>query len=124
MAGIDGLLKYPAIEMEPGKLAIDEAFGAMSNRRSAVDLRLFLFYYSGLRGFLEVRSIPGRTPARFPAQAQRMYYRNDVSMTLTFPALAWSRCETAAAIRHRATIQPPAPGLRAAPDAKLLCPRV
>ena len=28
MAGIDRFLQHPAIEMQPGKLAIDEAFGA------------------------------------------------------------------------------------------------
>ena len=33
MAGIDRFLQHPAIEMQPGKLAIDEAFGAAGHRR-------------------------------------------------------------------------------------------
>ena len=65
MTRIDGLLQHPAVEMQPGKLAVDEAFGAMGDRRTALHLRFFFFYYNGLRGFHEVQSIPGRTPAQF-----------------------------------------------------------
>jgi hypothetical protein len=31
MAGIDRLLEHPAVEMQPGQLAIDEALGARAN---------------------------------------------------------------------------------------------
>ena len=32
MAGIDRFLEHPAVEMQPGQLAVDEAFGARSHR--------------------------------------------------------------------------------------------
>ena len=62
MAGIDRLFQHPAIEMQPGKLAIDEALGAMGDRRTGLGVRFFFFYYNGLRGFHEV-SIHPRTEA-------------------------------------------------------------
>ena len=58
MAGIDRLLQHPAIEMQPGKLAIDEAFGAFGDRRTGRDFGFFFFNYNGLRGFHEVSIHP------------------------------------------------------------------
>ncbi len=51
MAGIDRLLQHPAIEMQPGQLAIDEALRAAGDRRDGFGLRFFFFDYNGLRGF-------------------------------------------------------------------------
>ena len=42
MAGIDRFLEHPAVEMQPGQLAIDEAFGAVGHRRHGRNRLLFL----------------------------------------------------------------------------------
>ena len=39
MAGIDRFLQHPAVEMQPGKLAIDEPLGAGRDRRAGLGLR-------------------------------------------------------------------------------------
>ena len=48
MAGIDRFLQHPAIEMQPGQLAIDEALGAGGDRRRRFGMRLFFFYFNNL----------------------------------------------------------------------------
>ena len=58
VAGIDRLLQHPAVEMQPGKLAIDEAFGTGARCWAGRSIRNFLFYYNGLRGFHEVSVHP------------------------------------------------------------------
>ena len=54
MAGIDRFLQHPAIEMQPGQLAIDETFGAGRHRWAGLGIRFFFFNYNSLRGFHEV----------------------------------------------------------------------
>jgi hypothetical protein len=54
MARIDRLLQHPAIEMQPGKLAIDEALGAGADRRTGLGIRFFFFNYSSLRGIHQI----------------------------------------------------------------------
>ena len=54
MARIDRFLQYPAIEMQPGELPVDEAFGAAADGRRAGSNRIFLCYYSGLGGIHQV----------------------------------------------------------------------
>jgi len=54
VAGIDRFLQHPAIEVQPGQLAIDEAFGAIGDRRAGLDLRFFFCSYNSLRGFHQV----------------------------------------------------------------------
>ena len=87
MAGIDQFLQHPAIEMQPGQLAIDEAFGAFGNRRDGLDIRFFLFNYNSLCGFHEnsVHFESGYS-AVWASAAQSLCYRNDVSMTIDVPA--------------------------------------
>ena len=48
MAGIDRFLQHPAIEVQPGQLAIDEAFGARGHGHADLDIGFFLFNYNGL----------------------------------------------------------------------------
>ena len=87
MAGIDQFLQHPAIEMQPGKLAIDEAFGAARpSPEPASTSGFFFFNYNGLRGFHEVSIHLKAGRSAIPASAaQTMCYRDDVSMTLMFP---------------------------------------
>src|SRR5438874_1702188 len=89
MAGIDRLLQHPAIEVQPGKLAIDEALGAGADRWTGLSVPFFFFNYSGLRGFHQISIHPKVNGAAAPAEAvQTMCYRDDVSMTLMFLPLA------------------------------------
>jgi len=48
---IDRFLKHPAIEVQPGKLPIDETFRALSHRMSRVAGGFFFFNYNSLCGF-------------------------------------------------------------------------
>ena len=55
MAGIDQFLQHPAIEMQPGQLAIDEALGAGGDRSAEPsNIQLFFFAFNGLCGFHQV----------------------------------------------------------------------
>ena len=93
MAGIDRFLEHPAIEMQPGQLAVDEAFGARSHRRAGLDLHFFFFNYNGLCGFhQDLIQLRANSKAMPNHGAQTMCYRDDVSMTLTFPQQPPSRC--------------------------------
>src|ERR1019366_1638606 len=110
MAGIDRLLQHPAVEMQPGKLAINEAFGAGAHLWTGLDIRFFFFNYNSLRGFHQGSIHPkADNSAIWTKAAQSMCYRDDVSMTLMFPAPAPSRCRQRG-IRGCAAIPPPAPG--------------
>ena len=63
VAGIDRFLEHPAIEMQPGQLAVDETFRACADRRDRPATPFFFFNYNSLCGFHEVSIHPGRTPA-------------------------------------------------------------
>src|SRR5450755_2871913 len=78
--------------MQPGKLAIDEAFGARGHPRAGLDIRLFFFNYNGLRGFHKVLVHPRAGGSAIPVQS--MCYRDDVSMTLMFRVRAPSSSAT------------------------------
>ena len=67
VAGIDQFLQHPAIEMQPGKLAVDETLGAMGDRRGGLGFRLFFFNNNGLCGFHEISIYPELMGACFPA---------------------------------------------------------
>src|ERR1700730_7737406 len=54
MAGVDRFLEHPAIEMQPGQLAIDEAFGAGYDRRRSLDDYIFFFNFNSLCRIHEV----------------------------------------------------------------------
>ena len=54
MARIDRFLQYPAIEMQPGKLPVDEAFGAAADGRRRRQYSIFLCFYNGLGGIHQV----------------------------------------------------------------------
>src|SRR2546421_1287770 len=85
MPGIDRFLKHPAIEMQPGQLAVDEPFGARGDRRGNFEIGFFFFYFNSLYGFHQVSIHLGARKHHHPTNAtQSMCYRNDVSMTLTF----------------------------------------
>ena len=61
VAGIDRLFEHPAVEMQPGEFAIDEALGACGNRRGGLDDGRFLFNYNGLLGIHETSVQSGVT---------------------------------------------------------------
>ncbi len=63
VAGIDGFLQHTAIEMQPGKLTVDETFGAVGDRRADLGFRLFFFDNNSLRGFHEISIYPELTYA-------------------------------------------------------------
>ena len=48
MAGIDRFLEHPAVEMQPGKLAIDEPLGAGGDRRRRLGNCFFFFNFNSL----------------------------------------------------------------------------
>ena len=79
MAGIDGFLQHPAIEMQPGKFPIDEAFGAGGDRWRALGFRLFLFNYNGLCGFHQEFSPSQSAGLRIVGQMHRKPC--DIAMT-------------------------------------------
>ena len=84
MAGIDRLLQHPAIEVQPGKLAIDEALGAGADRWTGLGIPFFFFNYSGLRGFHQISIHPKVNGAAAPAETvQTMLSRrrfNDIDV--------------------------------------------
>ena len=92
MAGIDGFLEYPAVEMQPGKLTVNEPFRAMGDRRTSLGLWFFFFSCNSLCGFHEVSIYPERaTGASSNRATPKVCYRDDLSMTLTFPQMVPSR---------------------------------
>ncbi len=48
MARIDRFLQHPAVKMQPGQLAIDEAFRTCGDRREGFGIYLFVFDYNSL----------------------------------------------------------------------------
>src|ERR1700754_3653383 len=84
MAVIDRFLQDPAVEVQPGKLPIDETFGAGGDARRSLRFWLFFFNYNSLYGVHEVISIQGQSAAIPGNAAQSMCYGDDVSMTLMF----------------------------------------
>jgi hypothetical protein len=54
MAEIDRFLEYPAIEMQPGQLAIDEPLGAGGDCQRRFGGDVFFCNFNNLGGFHEV----------------------------------------------------------------------
>ena len=48
MAGIDRFFEHPAVEMQPGQFAIDEALRALGDRRRRFGYDLFFFNFNNL----------------------------------------------------------------------------
>ena len=93
MAGIDRFLEHPAVEMQPGQLAVDEALRARPHRRADLDLHIFFFNYNSLCGFhQDLIQLRGNSEATPTHGARTLCYRDDVSMTLTFPEQPPSSC--------------------------------
>ena len=92
MPGIDRFLEHPAIEMQPGQLAVDEPFGARGDRRGNFGIGFFFFYFNSLYGFHQVSiHLGARKHHHLTNATQSMCYRDDVSMTLTFQQPAPSK---------------------------------
>jgi hypothetical protein len=53
MPRIDRFLQHPAIEVQPGKFPIDEAFGTAADRRRSAINGVFFFCSNSLGGFHE-----------------------------------------------------------------------
>ena len=85
MARIDRFLQHPAIEMQPGQFAVDEAFRACCDRRAGFGFASFSFITTACAESMKIRSIRAQSGAVQAMRAQSMCYRDDVSMTLMFP---------------------------------------
>src|SRR4051794_26957332 len=91
MSRIDGFLEHPAVEMQPGQFAVNEAFRACRNRRTGMDFVIFFFESNDLCGIHEGQIHPASKQCRRKGGPLRsMCYRDDVSMTLGFRSAAAS----------------------------------
>src|SRR3954471_21402426 len=87
VARIDGFLKHPAIEVQPGQFAVDETFWTCSDRGTRMSFHVFFFENNSLCGIHRSnRSIQVKAAPPADDAAQSMCYRDDVSMTLMFLA--------------------------------------
>jgi len=120
MAGIDRLLQHPAIEVQPGKLPVNEAFGAFGHRRTGPGIHFFFFSYNGLRGFHKVSIHPKAGGRAIPETGGA----NHVFIAMTFHDIdVPSVCAVKMQERPGGSgiaqqFQPPAPGVTGRPSRK------